>query len=271
MDFDQLKQAQGRMWGSGPFEEMEANLADMHDALVASIGPKPDEAWLDLGCGTGGVASRAAAAGAKVTGVDLAPALIETARRRAAEAGLEIEYEVGDAEDLRFDDGAFNAITSSVGVIFAPRHQVAAAELARVCAPGGRIAISAWRPDGGVGDFFRFMRGYQPPVPEGVGNPLDWGVEENARSLLGQSFDLEIQTLDSPFLTESGEAMWDLMSRAFGPTRTLAASMDDSARAEFREAFIEFAEKDREGEVVRQSRTYLLIQGRRHWPHATTT
>ena len=145
MAVDQLTQAQGRLCGSGPFEAMDANLAGMHDALVASIGRKRDEAWLDLACGTGGVASRAAAAGAKVTGVDLAPALIETARRRAAEAGLEIEYEVGDAEDLRFDDGAFNAITSSVGVIFAPRHQVAAAELARVCAPG---AESRSRPGG---------------------------------------------------------------------------------------------------------------------------
>ncbi len=263
MDFDQLKQAQGQMWGSGPFEEIETNLADMHDALVAAVGPSPGEVWLDLGCGTGAVASRAAAAGAKVTGVDLAPALIETARRRAAEAGLEIDYEVGDAEDLRFEDGSFPAITSSVGMIFAPRQQVAAGELARVCAPGGRIAISAWRPDGGVGDFFRFMRGYQPPMPEGVGNPLDWGVEENVRDLLGGSFELDIETLDSPFVTESGEAMWDLMSRAFGPTRTLAESMDEETLAGFREAFIEFAEKDRQGDEIRQSRTYLLIKGTR--------
>lgn len=263
MDFDQLKQAQGQVWGSGPFEEIETNLADMHDALVAGIGPAPGEEWLDLGCGTGGVAGRAAEAGAKVTGVDLAPALIETAKQRAAEAGLDIDYEVGDAEDLRFDDGTFTAITSSVGMIFAPRQQVAADELARVCAPGGRIAISAWRPDGGVGDFFKFMRGYQPPMPEGVGNPLDWGVEENARDLLGGSFELDIQTLDSPFVTESGEAMWDLMSRAFGPTRTLVESMDEESRAEFREAFIEFAEKDRDGDKIRQSRTYLLIKGKR--------
>lgn len=263
MDIDQLKQAQGQMWGSGPFEEIETNLADMHDALVAAIGPSPGEEWLDLGCGTGGVASRAAAAGARVTGVDLAPVLIETAKRRADEAGLEIDYEVGDAEDLRFGDGAFTAITSSVGVMFAPRQQVAADELARVCAPGGRIAISAWRPDGGVGEFFKFMRGYQPPMPEGVGNPLDWGEEDNARALLGGSFELDIQTLDSPFVIESGEAMWELMSRAFGPTRTLAASMDDSSRAEFRDAFIEFAEKDRQGEEIRQSRTYLLIKGTR--------
>lgn len=88
MESARLKQARGSMWGSGPFEEIEVNLADMHDAMVSGIDPSPDEAWLDLGCGTGGVTGRAAAAGAKVTGVDLAPALIETARRRAEEAAI---------------------------------------------------------------------------------------------------------------------------------------------------------------------------------------
>ena len=264
MDFEQLKQAQGTMWGSGPFEEIETNLADMHDAVVATIGPRPDEEWLDVGCGTGGVAGRAARAGAKVTGVDLAPALIETARRRAEEAGLEIDYEVGDAESLRFADGAFTAISSSVGIMFAPRQQVAAGELARVCAPGGRIGISAWRPEGDVAEFFGFMRQYQPPPPEGVGNPLEWGREETVRDLLGDSFDLEFEKLDSPLVLESGEAFWNLMSRAFGPTKMLADSMDDQARAEFREAFIEFTERERDGDVIRQSRPYLLTKGQRN-------
>lgn len=263
MDFDQLKEAQGRMWGSGPFEEIEVNLADMHDGIVASIGAEPGEAWLDVGCGTGGVAGRAAAAGAKVTGVDLAPALIETAKRRAENAGLDIEYWTGDAENLQFADGTFAAISSSVGVMFAPRQHVAADEIARVCAPGGRIAISAWRPEGGIAEFFGFMRQYQPPPPEGVGNPMEWGREETVRKLLGGSFDLEFERLDSPLVLESGEAFWILMSRAFGPMKMLAESMDDEARAEFREAFIEFAEKDRDGDKIRQSRTYLLIKGKR--------
>ena len=261
MDFDQLKQAQGSMWGSGPFEEIETNLADMHDAVVAGIGPQPGEPWLDVGCGTGGVSARAAAAGANVIGVDLAPALIETAKRRAEEAGLDIKYEVGDAEDLRFGDGWFAAVSSSVGVMFAPRQQVAAGELARVCAPGGRLAISAWRPEGGIAEFFGFMRQYQPPPPEGMGNPLEWGREETVRDLLGDSFDLEFEELDSPLVLESGEAFWDLMSRAFGPTRVLAESMDDETRAEFRDAFIEFTERERDGDVIRQSRPYLLTTG----------
>lgn len=263
MDLDQLKQVQGSMWGSGPFEEIEVNIADMHDAIVAGIGPQPGETWLDLACGTGGVASRAARAGAEVTGVDLAPNLIETARRRAEESGLDIKYEVGDAENLRFDDGAFSAISSSVGMIFAPRHQKAADELGRVCAPGGRIALTAWRPEGSIGDFFAFMREYQPPMPDGIGDPLDWGREQTATTLLGKSFDLEFESLDSPLVLESGEAFWDLMSTAFGPMKMLVGSMDDAARSEFRSAFIELSERDREGDMIRQSRPYLLIKGTR--------
>lgn len=235
----------------------------MHDAVVAGIGPQSDENWLDVGCGTGGVSSRTATAGAKVTGIDLAPALIETAKRRAEETGLDIDYQVGDAEVLQFPDGTFSVVSSSVGVMFAPRQQVAAGELARVCAPGGRIAISAWRPEGDIADFFNFMRKYQPPPPEGVGNPLEWGRRETVQGLSGTSFDLEFEDLTSPLVLESGEAFWNLMSRAFGPTKMLAESMDEPDRAEFREAFIEFAERERDGDVIRQSRPYLLITGAR--------
>jgi SAM-dependent methyltransferase len=251
------------MWGSGPFEEIEVMIADMHDTLVGALAPQAGESWLDVGCGTGGVTTRAARAGAEVTGVDLAPALIETARNRAADEDLDITYEVGDAEDLTFEDGSFEIVSSSVGVMFAPDQAAAAGELARVCAPGGRLGITAWRPDGGVGKFFGFMRQYQPPPPEGAGNPLDWGREEHVSELLGDAFELEFAEHDSRLEIESGEAMYDKFSRAFGPVRTLVDSMDPEPREKFREAFIEFAEEDRDGDVLRQSRTYLLTTGRR--------
>lgn len=263
MAFEQLKEFQGAMWGSGPFEEIESLIADMHDALVECLAPQPGESWLDVGCGTGGVTSRVARAGADVTGVDLAPALIDTARRRAGEEGLEITYEVGDAEDLSFDDGSFEVVSSSVGVMFAPDHAAAAGELARVCAPGGRLGITAWRPDGGVGKFFDFMRQYQPPPPEGAGNPLEWGREEHVSELLGDGFELEFAERDSVLEIESGEAMYEIFSRAFGPVRTLVGAMEPEQRESFREAFIAFAEQDRDGDKLVQSRTYLLTTGRR--------
>ncbi len=263
MAFEDLKKSQGAMWGSGPFEEVEASIADMHEGIVEAAGPHGGRAWLDIGCGTGGVSAIAASAGADVTGVDLAPALIETARERARSAGVKIGYEVGDVENLNHGDAAFGIVTSSVGAIFAPDHEAVAGELGRVCAPGGRLVLTAWRPDGGVGRFFKFMRQFQPPPPEGAGIPLDWGQEQNVEDLLGDSFELSFEEMDSPFEVESGEQYWDLFSRAFGPTRVLAESMDDKSRSDFRGSFIEWAEKDRDGDVIRQSRTYLLVTGTR--------
>ena len=98
----------------------------MHDDLVHRLGPEPGERWLDVGCGTGAVAMRAARAGAKVTGVDISEGMIETARRRAAEERLDISYEVGDAEGLPVADASFDVVSSSVGLIFAPDHEVVA-------------------------------------------------------------------------------------------------------------------------------------------------
>lgn len=175
MASEQLKQVQSNVWGSGPFEEIEALIAEMHDTLVEALGPQPGQSWLDVGCGTGGVTTRAARAGADVTGVDLAPALIETARSRAADDDLDITYEVGDAENLAVGDGSFEVVSSSVGVMFAPDHAAAAGELARVCAPGGRLGITAWRPDGGIGKFFRFHAAVPATASRGGGQPARVG------------------------------------------------------------------------------------------------
>ena len=264
MAFEDLKKTQGSMWGAGPFEQVEASLADMHGRVFDRVGPHDGRPWLDIGCGTGGVSALAAADGADVTGVDLAPNLIETATRRAQVGGLSVTYEVGDVEDLEFDDGAFGIVTSSIGAMFAPDQKTAASEIARVCAPGGSLTLTAWRPDGGVGRFFKLMREFQPqPPPEGVGNPLDWGREQHVQDLLGDFFELEFEELDSPFEIASGEEFWELYSHAFGPTRVLAESLDDERRSEFRQTFIEFAEQERDGDAIRQSRTYLQIGGTR--------
>src|SRR5918992_5656076 len=140
MAFEELKQRQSRMWGSGPYQRITETLTDMHELVIARLEPGPGVRWLDLACGTGAVAERAAAAGADVTGVDLAPVLIETAKERAGELGLEIEYVVGDVERLPFEDASFDKVSSTCGIMFAPDHEAAARELGRVTRPGGRIA-----------------------------------------------------------------------------------------------------------------------------------
>ena len=104
MAYEELKEKQSVMWGTGPYQRITDTLTDMHERIVERLSPSPDAAWLDLACGTGAVAERAAEAGAPVVGIDLAPALIETARSRAAARGLAIDYRVGDCERLEIPD-----------------------------------------------------------------------------------------------------------------------------------------------------------------------
>src|SRR5512132_252343 len=154
MAFDELKQRQGVVWGAAPFEFCAETISDVHQVVVDAIGGADGERWLDVACGTGGVTELAARGGADVTGIDLAPALIETAKRRAAEQCLDIDYRVGDAENLEVGDASFDVVTSTFGVMFAPDQQRAAAELARVARPGAKLGLATWLPDGGVGAMF---------------------------------------------------------------------------------------------------------------------
>ena len=153
------KERHARVWGSAPFERAAATIADMHDALVASLEPKPGVRWLDLACGAGDVAFRAAEAGAVVTGSDLAPVLIETAKRRAAEAGLKLTLEVADCEALPYESESFDIVSSSIGVIFAPDHAAVASELARVTRPGGRLGLTSWLSEEDDDDSFEQWMG----------------------------------------------------------------------------------------------------------------
>lgn len=263
MAFEELKQRQAVVWGSGPFEQIETTIADMHRALVERLSPRPGERLLDLGCGTGGVAFLSSQAGADVTGLDLAPALIETARQRAAAQGLSLELHVGDCEALPFEDASFDVVTSSVGVMFAPDHEAVAGEIERVTRRGGRVGLTAWRPEGGVGDMFRVMQPFMSPPPPGVGDPFDWGREEHVEELLGDAFELTFEEDDSPYRPETGEEAWIVFSTAYGPTKALAASLEPERREELERSWIEYFEGLREEDGILQSRTYLRVLGRR--------
>jgi SAM-dependent methyltransferase len=263
MAFDELKQRQSVVWGSAPFERIAGELADIHDHVVVELAPQAGETWLDVGTGTGGVAVRAARAGATVTGSDLAPALIETAQRLAEEEGLQILYEVGDAEQLPYEDGNYDIVSSSFGSMFAPDHGAVARELARVTRPGGRIGLTTWNPEGGVGDLFRLLGSFQPPPPEGAGNPLDWGREEHARDLLEGDFELRFVRGSNPQTGRSGEEMWELMVTSFGPLKTLYQSLDEERREELHKALVDFYESHRSNGQVETPREYLIILGTR--------
>lgn len=263
MAFTELKARQSAMWGNGPYERITNTIRDIHAVVIDRIDPKPGERLLDAATGTGAVALLAAERGANVVGMDLAPVLIETARELAAERGVTVQFEVGDAEAMDYEDASFDIVTSTCGVMFAPDHEAVAGELARVPRPGGRIALACWTPEGGLGQMFRMMGPFLPPPAPGVGSPFDWGREEHVRSLLGDAFDLELESHDSVLAVESGEAYWELFSTSYGPTKTAAEALDDERRAEFRQAWIDFFEGHRDGDEVVHHREYLLTLGAR--------
>ena len=263
MSFEELKQRQSAMWGSAPFSKIADGISAMHATLVERLDPKPGERMLDVGCGTGAVALLAARRGVEVVGSDLSPVLIETAKAQAAADGVGVRFEVGDGENLPYPDASFDVVASSVGVIFAPNHRAIASELARVCRPGGRVGITAWRKESGVGQMFDAMAPFAPPPPQGAGSPFQWGSEEYVTSLLGADFELEFSDEDAPDSSESGAAMWQLFVEDYGPSYTLANSLERERRAELDEAMSAFFESFRNGDRIEWPRRYLLTIGTR--------
>jgi len=262
--FEELKQKQGVMWGSAPFERVADHIAALHDHVVRELDPQPGERWLDVGTGTGAVAVRAARSGAEVTASDLSPELIETAKRLAAEEGLKIQFGVADAEQLPYEDASFDVVSSAVGAMFAPDHERTAGELARVTRPGGRLGLVTWDPDGAIGKFFRMIGRHQPPPPEGAGNPLDWGREEHVSSLLGEAFELRFVHDADPWPDFTPEEHWELMSTSFGPLKTLRSTLDEEREEEVHRDFIAYFESYRgEDGRIDGPREYLVTIGTR--------
>ena len=266
MAFQELKERQSFVWGNAPFEEVADTIAEIHRVVVDALLPAEGQRWLDVACGTGDLAELAAQAGADVVGVDFAAPLIETAKRRAADRGFDIEYHVGDAENLEgIGDASFDVVSSTFGVMFAPNQEAAAGELARVTKPGGRIGLATWTPDGGIGGMFKLMAQFQPPPPEGAGAPLDWGRPEHVQELLGEAFDLQIEERQSTFEIGSAEEYWTKFSPAFGPVKTLLETLDEDGRAKVHDAFTGWLDENfaSAGGGIAHKREYLLTTGTR--------
>jgi ubiquinone/menaquinone biosynthesis C-methylase UbiE len=260
MGFEELKARQSVAWGNGPYQRITETITDIHERVVERLDPNPGQSWLDLACGTGAVAERAAAAGANVTGIDLAPVLIDTAKERAEGLGLDIDYEVGDCEQLDIEDGSFELVSSTCGVMFAPDHEAVARELARITAPGGRIALANWTPvSGGLSEIFKIMGKYQPSPPPS--SPFDWGDEQRVEELLGESFDLELEKYYSPLQLESGEEYWELFSTSYGPTKTLVEALGERSEELHRDWVEYFDENHRSDGGMLHVREYLLVFG----------
>ena len=246
------------MWGGADYELVAKEFAPVHDDLLAALAPEAGERFLDVATGTGEVALRAARAGAEVTALDFAPALLEQARAKGAAEGLAIEWVEGDAQALPFESGSFDLVASNFGVIFAPDAEAAAWELARVCVPGGRLGVTAWRPNQGLHSLCARFGGQTGDYPANR-----WGSREGLQALLGTSFELEIEERVWTMEAESPESAWEFMSVGAPPVKALLASLDPDRRSEFRAAMIEHWQGFRSDDGVREPRRYLRALGRR--------
>jgi SAM-dependent methyltransferase len=231
------------VWSSGgkDYDEISRGIADAIEHCVYRLNPQLGERILDLSTGTGWTSRVVARRGASVIGADIAGDLLDAARAKADAAGLRIEYRIGDAESLPFADGEFDAVVSTFGVMFATRPEAAAAELARIVRPGGRLALTTWTPDSGVFGMFQVMKRYMPPPPSPAPrSPFEWGRVERLRELLGSAFALRFEKGTSFYREPSGEASWHTFSTGYGPTRMLANSLDVDRREALREDFVAF-------------------------------
>ncbi len=209
---------------------------------------RPGERFLDLACGTGGVALVAARAGADVTGVDFSADQIVKARAAAGAAGLSIRYDEGDAQALPYADASFDVVASAFGVIFAPDHARAADELTRVCRADTRIAVTSWLDD----DWFRLNSRLRPDY-EGLSS-IEWGDETYVRGLLPE-FELRFERGESTIAAASDDECWQLLSSSVPPLKAWLETLDDAGRED---AAGEFLALIGDGSLTRE---YLLVLG----------
>jgi len=246
------------VWEKGDFGAVAPMVWDVGEVVLGHVGVEQGERVLDVACGTGNAAIRAAQRGGTVTGLDIVPALLDQGRALAAEAGVEVEFVEGDAEDLRFEDASFDVVLSTFGCMFVPDHMRAASEIARVLRPDGRIGIASWTPEGLTGQFNKITASYMPP-PEGFQPPILWGSEDHVRELFaGTGLDLEFAREDTKIMAfDSAEEGVSLMETKFGPVVTAKQALEPEGKWEaLRAEMVAFFDEHRDDGVE-----YLLVTG----------
>jgi SAM-dependent methyltransferase len=263
-----IKQAHRGVWAAGDYSSV-AQLIDEAPPrdLLARMAIAPGQRVLDVATGTGNVALKAAAAGADVVGLDLTPELLEVAQTRAAEQGLTVDWVEGDAEALPFEDGSFDRVLSVFGVQFAPRHEVVARELARVCRPGGRIGLVNWTPAGQIGQLLKLIGSYMPAPPAFASPPPRWGDEDHVAGLFAATgFELEFARGHNPWRFASSEAWVQFMETRYGPTVKARERLSAEGRwGECRAEIVNLAERfntAKDGSLEMWAE-YLVVAGHR--------
>ena len=222
-----FKEMQRDTWSAGDYASLSPYIADVGERVVEHAGIEPGARVLDVACGTGNAAKPAAEAGAEVTGLDLAPPLIEAGRRQAAELGLSIQFVEGDAENLPFEDESFDRVLSTFGHMFAPRHRRTADEMRRVCAPDGALVVACWTPEGTVGELFAASAPYAPPPPDDASPPILWGTEDHVREMFEGASHFEFGRYENVIEWESPEAFVDFFAERFPPLVTAQRNLGE--------------------------------------------
>jgi len=230
-DVTQLKSGMKATWMAGDFGQIAKFTVHEAEKFVGRIAIAPGSQVLDVACGTGNASIPTARAGASVIGVDIAPNLLDQARKRAADEQLNLRFEEGDAEDLPYGDQAFDVVLTMFGAMFAPRPEKVAAELLRVCRPGGIIAMANWTPQGFVGKSFQLTAKMVPPPP--VPSPVLWGEE----SVVRQRFASGAKQIE--FTRQTARFAYPLPPREvgffrqyFGPTQMAFSKLDTAGQGE---------------------------------------
>ncbi len=220
VDLQAIGQMQQQTWSEGDFGMIAGVVMMVAEELAEELDIFPGERILDVACGSGnGAIAAARRSWGNVVGVDFVPALLERGRERATAERLDIEFVEGDATDLPFEDAQFDVVMSVFGAMFAADQEKTAAELLRVCKPGGRIGMANWVPDSGVAQLFMTMAKHAPPPP-GVKPPLVWGTEEGLRELLGGGIaDLKIERRAARQAFHSADHFLDFFRTYFGPVK----------------------------------------------------
>lgn len=230
----ELKARHRALWALGDYPSIAATVIPSLGGVVARAGRiQPGEKVLDIAAGSGNASIPAAQLGARVVASDLTPELFPAGEAAAAAAGVTIDWQQADAENLPFPDASFDVALSCVGVMFAPHHDAAAAEILRVVRPGGRIALVAWTPEGFVGQMFGVMKPYAAPPPPGAQPPPLWGRPDHVRELFGEHVtDLSFQTEDLVVdCFADGAAFRDFFKKCYGPTVATYGRVKDDPRA----------------------------------------
>jgi len=225
-----VKARQQAMWASGDFALIGTTLQLVGELLCEAVDLGAGERVLDVAAGNGNATLAAARRFGSVTSTDYVPALLERGRHRADAEGLAVTFQVADAEALPYPAASFDVVLSTFGVMFAPDHEQAARELLRVCRPGGRIGLASWTPSGFLGQLFRVVAGYVPPIP-GVHSPLLWGTEAHIQNLFIGAAAIAQTARYFAFRYRSPEHWVDMFRAYYGPVHKAFAALDAERQA----------------------------------------